>query len=210
MKKSILSALFVGLLLLAACKKHSTFSGRVLSSDGMVPIEGAGVSLNFSIDKRERGTETVAQASYVTDSTGEYLVEVEAKNAHHGLLLAAKQGYAPIAPISFKPGKCDELDFILNPYDAWLSVTFENTKNTEQSYYHYYTGPFFKENYCFGSCGPTKIAPFGQQTFVALIPGGADTDVFWDYEYWGGKVPLRYKTTQSCPRHDTTYVHIKI
>lgn len=192
-----------------ACKKQSTFTGKVINSADDSPIDGASVTLAFT--KNNKGVEeTVAIDETTTNSGGEYALEVESGSADHGFLIAEKNGFAPIEGFVFDPGDCGEQDFVLNPYDAWLSVTVENTSSSAKQFYYNHTGPFLADKiYAFNGIGPFPIGPQAMFNEIGVIPGGATVYVNWDI-IRTGNIPFKNKITVFCNRNDTTFVHIKI
>jgi len=205
-----LNLLFISLLCtLIACKKHSTFSGKITNSADGQAVEGVEVRLRFLKGKKGGGSELVAKDEQTTSSNGEYALEVEGKNAESAYLDVKKDRYAPSQYKSFDPGDCDEVDFVLNPYDAWLSVTFENqSDNLAKNIYFNYTGPYLEGSpYCSNSgCGPFVIQPKASHTEVMRIPGGAEITINWDTKTGAGSVPNQKAV--NCSRNDTTFVTI--
>jgi hypothetical protein len=194
-----------------ACKKTSHFSGKVVSSDGDMPIEGATVGLYFTGDDQNGKPAFLAKDEQITNAKGEYSVEVEYKRPDDGYIIAKKEGFADMRGIGFDPGDCGEKDIVLHPLDAWLSVTFENTSSDDSQFLCNYSGEFLADKkYGFsGGIGPFPLAALSSKTMTANIPGGAEIRIRWDTEQIGN-TPFKNQTNIFCPRHDTTHVHIKI
>lgn len=203
--------LFITLLCtLIACKKHSTFSGKITNSADGQPVEGVEVRLRFLKAKKGGGNDLVAKDEQTTTSNGEYALEVEGKNAESAYLDVKKDRYAPSQYKSFDPGDCDEVDFVLNPYDSWLSVTFENQSDTvEKDFYFNYTGPFLEDKIqCSSSgCGPFVTLPKASHTEVMRIPGGENITINWDTQKTGN-TPFSNQKIVFCSRNDTTFITI--
>ena len=211
--KNLIFFMLVGTFILpiVSCKKHASFHGKVTSSADNLPIEGAEVELAFIIGKKGGGAEVTASDVQKTDAMGDYMVEAEASRAGYGTLLPSKDGYAPAEAFSFIPSHSGEVNFVLNPYDAWIEVTFENTSSVrEKQYYCNYTSAFLNnEIQAFNGIGPFKLQPNEVRTEIAKIPGGTDFFVKWDSTHVGN-TPFRYKETIFCNRNDTTHLVIKI
>ena len=194
-----------------SCKKHTSFYGKITSSSDNLPIKDAEVTLTLLKGKKGGGVDVISKEIQKTDSMGNYMVEIENSRGEFGELYSKKAGYVPVKPKLIQPGDCDEVDFIFNPYDAWLSVTFENTSITNDKQYFYdYTGAFlYGEIYKISGIGPFELHPNESRTEIEKIPGGADIYINWDTIHTV-YTPLRNKLTVFCNRNDTTYVLIKI
>lgn len=190
------------------CKKHSSISGTVTSSADGKPLEGATVVMTFINGKKGGGTELVARESQLTDEKGQYALEACTPDAGASIGVS-KGGYARKFSVPFTPGDCKEIDFVLHPYDAWLSLSVENTSGTRiRKFYYNYTGPFLdNDDLCFSTC-PYTLKPLEIKTAVARIPGGSDILFRWDTVSTSGQ-PLK-KIIVACKRNDTTYINIKI
>ena len=202
----------IALLTTGSCKKQSTFSGVVRSSADNQPVEGATVILGFSKGKRGGGWETISEDRQETDIKGQYALEVSGKYVEFARIIALKEGFAPIKPIAFDPGDCQELDFTLHPYDAWLKVVFENTSGTKvKEYYFNYSGEFLQHtiNGVSEGIGPFKVQAGSVRSHLTRIPGGSDIYINWD-TIRTGVTQFRNKVTKNCIRNDTTEIRVKI
>jgi hypothetical protein len=191
------------LALLACNKDYSAITGYVRSSADNKPIEGANVTLSFSKTRQSGGgMETIASDHQLTGVKGQYSLELTAKDAERGHIKAEKKGFAPMKAIRVDPGDSKEIDITLHPYDAWLSLTFENWSTQSRTYTYTYTGKYLDSYlYCVSGCGPFALSPYASRTVTGLIPGGAEITITWNDNN---------THTVFCERNDTTFVNIKL
>jgi hypothetical protein len=197
--------------LLLGCSKTTHFNGKVFSSDGNTPLSGVEVILRSLKDKKGGGSELAQEDRVTTNSSGTYDLSVSGKGgAYSAWISVKKNGYVTTQSETLDIGECGEIDFILHPYDAYLSLTFENTGNTTRNFHYVYTGNAFKSDRSCGpiGCGPYQVAAQQSQTQVLYLPGGTDIDIIWDTKNIPG-TSTPNKMTVNCPRHDTTHLLIK-
>jgi hypothetical protein len=158
------------------------------------------------------GQEVVSKDETLTDLQGNYSVEVEKKRAETTFLSIKKDGFVKPKVILFKRGSHETFDYALNPYDAWLSVTYNNQSgNSIRNFYNNYTGVFFEGVlYCSAmlGCGPFLFQPDESRTEIINIPGGAEIMVSWDTVKIPGAAQYANKIDTLCLRNDTTFVRI--
>ncbi len=139
-----LSFILLAFILITGCKKTTMVSGVITSSATGQPIEGVAVRL---LSQRSTGptSEVLATDNAFTDNNGSYSVEIESKNADLIIWSIAKNGFVEPKIIFIEKGDSKTIDYVLNPYDAWLSVTFKNQSSSlARKFYFNYTGPFFE------------------------------------------------------------------
>jgi hypothetical protein len=209
MKNTLIFFVLISMALpVGSCKKHAAFEGRITSSDDNQPITDAKVTLGFIRGKKGGGIEITSNMTTYSDATGAYAVEADDSRGEYGELFAEKDGFATMKAVRVEPGDCDEINLVLNPYDAWLNVTFENTTPGIVEYFYSYSGAYLGDHsYCISGCGPHLLQPHEMKTEVAVIPGGADIYVNWKLNENGS---TQMKETIFCARGDTTHLHIKI
>ena len=134
-----LLALTLLLLALSACKKHTEYSGTVLSSADGKPVAGARVRLVFGISTGPGESELSASDEMTTDSSGTYLVSCEVKRYDTRNFLAEKEGFIKFQKLP-ETNTCEKLDIILDPLDAWLGLEIENTRDDVLLLYPSITG----------------------------------------------------------------------
>lgn len=192
-------------------RKTTEFSGTIYNSDGNVPLAGAKVMLKMYGDKKGGGSTLAGSDEILTDTDGKYLVSISESDSYTGVILVKKDSFLSSPIFRVSRGDCAEQDFTLHPFDAYLSVTFENVSDVAQDFYYKFSGVIFDVNsLCskeFG-CGPHTVAPHQQITQISKLPGGGIIDVYWDNKLFPLKENAR-KTSVICPRHDTTSVIIQ-
>lgn len=208
MKNTLLFAFL--LLALAACKKHTEFSGQVLSSADRTPVEGARISLVFFVGLEGGISETVASDEMFTDSTGDYLVSCEVKSYDGGNFLVEKGGFIKFQKLAYK-GDCEQVDIILDPLDAWLGLEIENSRDTTIMCYALITGVVYQGlgDRFPGGQGPYEI-PAHSSRYIGTqkVPGGYDLEVLWNDERIKSLKEGSNRTPVFCPRNDTTVVKV--
>lgn len=205
-----LLALLLLLLALSACKKHTEFSGQVLSSADGKPVAGAQVVLVFFVGLEGGVSETVANDEMLTDSTGEYLVSCKVKNYDGGNFVVKKEGFIKFQKLAYK-GDCEQVDIILDPLDAWLGLEVENTRDSTVMCYAGITGQVYNGlgNVFPGGIGPYEI-PAHSSRYIGTqkVPGGYDLEVLWSDKRITSLKEGSNRTPVFCPRNDTTVVKV--
>ncbi|MCC7246394.1 MAG: carboxypeptidase regulatory-like domain-containing protein [Saprospiraceae bacterium] len=190
-------------------RKTTEFSGTIYNSDGNVPLAGAKVSLNLYADKKGGGSTLSASDEVLTDTDGKYLVSISESDSYTGVILVKKDSFLSSPIFRVSPGDCAEQDFTLHPFDAYLSVTFENVSDVAQDfYYRYGQGPYGDDWECYNGCGPFTTQPHQQQTHLIRVPGGDNISVVWDTKRMAAGQVTNLNVI-ACPRHDTTSVIIQ-
>lgn len=205
-------SLFTLVLLIAAgCKKTTIISGTITNSATGAPVEGVSVLL-VATRSTGPGSEVVSKAETLTDLQGNYSVEVEKKHAESTFLSIEKDGFVKPKIIHFERGSHETFDYALNPYDAWLRVTYNNQSvNSIKNFYNYYTGTYLEGKiYCSAmlGCGPFLFQANESRTEIIEIPGGAEITISWDTVKIPGAFQYANRIDTLCPRNDTTFVRI--
>ncbi len=202
-----LSLLLLLLGLMTGCKKTTIISGRITSSANGQPVADVKVTLAAS---RSTGpsSEILSQDSDSTDANGVYMVEVDGKNSEIIFWAIQKEGFVKPKGIIIERGNRKTIDFILNPRDAWLRLTFENqSDNLAKDFYANCSGIFFTEGQFEALVSsPYLVQPLESRTKITSIPGGADVLIKWDTVGLGD---VANKLAVFCPRNDTTDILIK-
>ena len=207
--------IFIGLLIMAglpcfvSCKKHASYTGIITNGADGLPVKGVEVELRF-LTGTKNGTRISDSDHQLTDDKGQYALEVKASRADENgvLIVKEKEGFAAIKPVLIQPGDCEELDFTLHPYDAWLEVTFENTSNRTKKYQYNYSGPFLDGiDYCHSTCGPFTLSPTSKKSEIVKIPGGAEIVVKWDTMSTNNSIK---EEKILCNRNDTARLKITL
>lgn len=197
-------------LLLFSCKKNTTVSGKITSSADGHPVADVDVAIKFFFTGDGNVTKVTDSDEQKTDQNGRYMLEIKPKRNRSGGFTVHKEGFAPINPVKVNAGDNKEIDFVLNPYDAWLSVTFENTSATEdKKYYYHCTSDFLIQGFSKDQGGPFVLQPLASKTDLHLIPGGADILLKWDTVRITGQ-PLKMEVAIPCNRNVTNYRTVKI
>jgi len=195
----------------AACKKTTIVSGTITNSATGTPVEGVSVLL-VATRSTGPGSEVVSKAETLTDLQGNYSVEVEKKHAESTFLSIKKDGFVTPKVILFERGSHETFDYVLNPYDAWLSITYKNESvNSIRKFYNNYTGVYLEGRiYCSAmlGCGPFLFQTNESRTEIIEIPGGAEITINWDTVKIPGAAQYANRLDTLCPRNDTTFVRI--
>lgn len=174
-------------------------------------MEGVSVLLVATRSTGPR-SEVVSKAETLTDLQGNYSVEVEKKHAESTFLSIEKGGFVKPKIIHFERGSHETFDYALNPYDAWLSVTYKNKSDSSvRNFYNNYTGAYFEGViHCSPmlGCGPFLFQPDESRTEIIEIPGGAEITISWDTVKIPGAIQYANKIDTLCPRNDTTFLRI--
>jgi hypothetical protein len=190
------------------CVKSTEYSGRILNAADNSPVEGARCFMNIGGKYQNNETRGDTDVMY-SDSLGNYALKVKFERADYKFIRIEKTGFVT-KNIGIEYGKCREQDIVIYPYDAYLSVTFENKSSsaTKNFYYNFTCSEFGIGRECGpAGCGPHPVAALSQQTQVLRVPGGLDIDVIWDTKKVGS-IAVPNKVTTFCPHNDTTYVTI--
>ena len=208
MKNTLLFAFL--LLALAACKKHTEFSGTVFSSADGKPVAGARVRLYFYYGAGGGQTKILAEDEMTTDETGKYFVSCDVNKYDGGALRVFKDESFERFSKPVDAGDCVALDITIHPIDAWLGFSVENTRDTTIQCYSSYYGDFFESSgHCINGCGPFEIAPHTTKLIgIRSIPGGQEIRVFWDDQKYKEAKFAKNMTPVFCPRNDTTVVKV--
>ncbi|MBN8683053.1 MAG: carboxypeptidase regulatory-like domain-containing protein [Chitinophagales bacterium] len=205
-----LLALTLLLLALSACKKHTEYSGQVLSSADGRPVAGARVRLVFGISTGPGESELSASDEMTTDSSGAYLVSCEVKRYDTRNFLAEKEGFIKFQKLP-ETNNCEKLDIILDPLDAWLGLEVENSRDTTIMCYALITGVVYQGlgDRFPGGQGPYEI-PAHSSRYIGTqkVPGGYDLEVLWNDERIKSLKEGSNRTPVFCPRNDTTVVKV--
>ena len=205
-----LLALTLLLLALSACKKHTEYSGTVLSSADGKPVAGARVRLVFGISTGPGESELSASDEMTTDSSGTYLVSCEVKRYDTRNFLAEKEGFIKFQKLP-ETNTCEKLDIILDPLDAWLGLEIENTRDDVLLLYPSITGEVYRGlgAYFPQGKGPYEIPPHSTRDInVQKVPGGYDLQLAWAFKVAGDIDSKTEKKIVFCPRNDTTIVKL--
>jgi hypothetical protein len=201
--------LFLLLLFLSlGCVKPTEYSGRILNAADNSPVEGANCFMN--IGGKFKNNETKGDTDEMkSDSLGNYQLKVKFERADYKFIRIEKTGFVT-KMFDIDYGKCREQDIVIYPYDAYLSVTFENKSSsvTKNFYYNFTCSEFGIGRECGpAGCGPHPVVALSQQTQVLRVPGGLDIDIIWDTKKVGS-IAVPNKVTTFCPHNDTTYITI--
>jgi hypothetical protein len=206
MKHLYLSSLLLFLCL--GCVKSTEYSGRILNAADNSPVEGARCFM--TINGKFKNNQTNGDSDEMnSDSLGNYELKVKFKRAEAQFIRITKTGFVT-KQIDIDYGKCREQDITIYPYDAYLSVTFENKSSSTQKdfWYGVTCSEFGGDRECGpNGCGPHPVAALSQQTQVLRVPGGLDIDIIWDTKNFGS-IAVPNKVTTFCPHNDTTYITI--
>ncbi|MBN8683054.1 MAG: hypothetical protein J0L99_10375 [Chitinophagales bacterium] len=206
-----LIALSLLLLALSACKKHTEFSGQVLSSADGKPVAGTQVRLLFNYGAGGGQTKISAEDEMTTDETGKYFVSCEVKKYDGGALIVKKDNNFLQFSKFVNPGDCEQIDIILDPLDAWLGLEVENTRDSAVMCYAGITGQVYNGlgNVFPGGQGPYEI-PAHSSRYIGTqkVPGGYDLEVLWNDERIKSLKEGSNRTPVFCPRNDTTVVKV--
>lgn len=210
MKFNIFCLTFLITFLFVSCKKQTTISGKITSSAGGAPIEGVDVSLEFYFTGDGNVTKIVGSDQQQTDIKGQYMLEVKSKHRGSGSLSVHKEGFAPVNVVLVQSGDNKEMNFVLNPFDAWLSITFENKSPTEDKKYYYdCRSDFLIQGFSKDSGGPFILHPLESKTDLHLIPGGSPIKLTWDTIRKSGQ-PLKNLEIIPCNRNVTTFYTVQV
>jgi hypothetical protein len=198
--------------LLLSCSKTTHFNGKVFSSDGNTPLSGVEVILRSLKDKKGGGAELAQEDRMTTNSSGTYDLSVNGKGgAYYAWISVKKNGYVTTQSERLGIGECGEIDFILHPYDAYLSLTFENQSEVTRNFFYEITSPvFIGESTKAGpeGGGPFPTLPHQGHTHLIPVPGNTDIQINWNTTNFIDNDPAK-KPKVFCPRHDTTHLLIK-
>jgi hypothetical protein len=196
------------LFLSLGCVKSTEYSGRILSAADNSPVEGANCFM--TINGKFKNNETEGDSDEMnSDSLGNYELKVKFRRAEAQFIRIEKTGFVT-QKLGIEYGKCREQDIVIYPYDAYLSVTFENKSSsvTKNFYYNFTCSEFGIGRECGpAGCGPHPVVALSQQTQVLRVPGGLDIDIIWDTKKVGS-IAVPNKVTTFCPHNDTTYITI--
>ena len=206
MKYLYLSPLFLFLCL--GCVKPTEYSGRILNAADNSPVEGARCFM--TINGKFKNNETEGDSDEMnSDSLGNYELKVKFRRAEAQFIRIEKTGFVT-QKLGIEYGKCREQDIVIYPYDAYLSVTFENkSSSATKSFWYCFTCSELGISRECGSddCGPHPVAALSQKTQLLRVPGGLDIDFIWDTKNFGS-IAVPNKVTTFCPHNDTTYITI--
>ena len=189
-----------------ACRKTSSFTGKITNIADGSPISNAEVELGFYKTTHTGTSGLVVSQKSITNEKGEYALEIDAAGTEFGQIFVYKvNGYAQAQPIHVEPGDCGEENFELYPYDAWVSYTFFNSSNTEIIYKGWVESQFENVAISDGS-GPINLQPGMSRTHLTQVPGGGEVTVSWQIN----QAPGVYKETVFAARNDTTFVTITL
>jgi hypothetical protein len=203
--------LYISLLLLflcLGCVKSTEYSGRILNAADNSPVEGARCFMNIGGKYQNNETRGDTDVMY-SDSLGNYALKVKFERADYKFIRIEKTGFVT-KNIGIEYGKCREQDIVIYPYDAYLSVTFENKSSsaTKDFYYIFGCELFGTGKECGPEgCGPFSTSPLSKRTQVKKVPGGFETNIVWDTKKLDASSSIN-QLNIFCPRNDTTYVTI--
>jgi hypothetical protein len=199
---------FLAFLVFLACSKTSTIVGTVTDSGTGMPVPG--IKIQISAKKIVNvGSKAVDQDEAVTDEKGSYLVEVSGTKSNVDFVFMGARvdnRYVEPAYRLFDIGDCPNGDYILNPYDAWLHLSIQNTNGLSNTFYYGVTGSMYEgRRYVgpFGS-GPFSILPNTSIEHVLRVPGGGYVQIIWDNnKLTSSGIP--HLDSVYCARNDTTH-----
>jgi hypothetical protein len=196
------------LFLSLGCVKSTEYSGRILSAADNSPVEGANCFM--TINGKFKNNETEGDSDEMnSDSLGNYELKVKFRRAEAQFIRIEKTGFVT-QKLGIEYGKCREQDIVIYPYDAYLSVTFENKSSsaTKDFYYIFGCELFGTGKECGPEgCGPFSTSPLSKRTQVKKVPGGFETNIVWDTKKLDASSSIN-QLNIFCPRNDTTYVTI--
>ena len=133
--KNLLQLLFLAILFIA-CQKTTDVNGTFTNNATGLPIKGIRVAL-FAKNTNGKGvTTTISEDVDSTDENGKYQLHVEAGSADILLRADVPQGFVEPKVRYIKNGKTRTEDYALNPYDAYLRLTFQHdSTNSSRIYY---------------------------------------------------------------------------
>lgn len=199
---------FLAFLVFLACSKTSTIVGTVTDSGTGMPVPGIKIQI-YANKIVNVGTKAVDQDEDITDEQGSYLVEVSGtKNNIHGVILKARVDGRYVEPAyrSFDIGDCPNGDYILNPYDAWLHLSIQNTNGLSNEFHYVVTGSMYEGRRYVGPFGggPFSILPNTSIEHVLRVPGGGYVQIIWgNYNFGSSGIP--HLDSVYCARNDTTH-----
>jgi hypothetical protein len=203
MKYLYLSPLFLFLCL--GCVKPTEYSGRILNAADNSPVEGARCFM--TINGKFKNNETEGDSDEMnSDSLGNYELKVKFRRAEAQFIRIEKTGFVT-QKLGIEYGKCLEQDIVIYPYDAYLSVTFENKSSNDNKVWYsinYLSLENSSAECSSQGCGPFEVTPMSKSTQITKVPGDVNIGIFWRSAL-NGTMP---SVEIFCPRNDTTYVTI--
>lgn len=203
--KNLLQLLFLAILFIA-CKKTTDVNGTITNNATGLPIKGIRVTLGASNTDIKGNIITFSEDADSTDENGKYQLHVEAGSADIILQTDVPKGFVEPKLRYIKNGKTRTEDYALNPYDAYLRLTFQHDSTNSSRIYYYFMGAFYEGSYfdMYGSLG-VEIPKGGSKTFLHLVPGGQTIAIVWDTKKIDVQSnPFPHITLVDCPRNDTT------
>jgi hypothetical protein len=195
-------------VIIISCKKTTMVSGVITDSATGQPMKGVNVPM-VAHKSLNRGVLLVDQDEALTDSLGQYVVEVSGKSINNVFILIDKDGYAYEKQVFFDNGSCTEHNWVLNPLDAYLSLKLINDSGVSGIFYAI-SGGLYDGVVTAGTGGiPLKIPKDSSLTRVIKIAGGGFNQVQWqdNTHYISG--PLKNIDSVFCARNDTTYYELR-
>ena len=193
------------LFLSLGCVKSTEYSGRILSAADNSPVEGANCFM--TINGKFKNNETEGDSDEMnSDSLGNYELKVKFRRAEAQFIRIEKTGFVT-QKLGIEYGKCREQDIVIYPYDAYLSVTFENKSSNDNKVWYsinYLSLENSSAECSSQGCGPFEVTPMSKSTQITKVPGDVNIGIFWRSAL-NGTMP---SVEIFCPRNDTTYVTI--
>ena len=193
------------LFLSLGCVKSTEYSGRILSAADNSPVEGANCFM--TINGKFKNNETEGDSDEMnSDSLGNYELKVKFRRAEAQFIRIEKTGFVT-QKLGIEYGKCLEQDIVIYPYDAYLSVTFENKSSNDNKVWYsinYLSLENSSAECSSQGCGPFEVTPMSKSTQITKVPGDVNIGIFWRSAL-NGTMP---SVEIFCPRNDTTYVTI--
>lgn len=116
------------ILVHGACVKNTGISGTISDKATGLPIEGVSVSMSakkYHSENDKVRTVTLGADEDVTDSDGQYFLEIDTKRPDEFGFGALKDGYVHVSK-TISWGKDKSFDFEMNPIDAVIRITVIN------------------------------------------------------------------------------------
>lgn len=186
-----------------SCKKTTMVTGMITDSATGQPIKGVKVLMAGNKNGSDE-TITVDLDISATDTLGQYAVEVSGKRIQRVFIRITKDGYAEKKIVYFDNGSCTEYNWVLNPYDAYLSIKLINQSGANDLFYAI-AGNNYDGLRIVGPSGSHSlmIPKDDSLTQVVKIAGGDFNQLLWDIKNFGSS-PAHIDSI-FCPRNDTTY-----